>query len=305
MPYNQLLLPLLGGYLLVSFTHLSSYWTSRQPRDQLLLMSALVGAVLLAIAKLLVFLLLSAPFEIGLKLYRVVHAVADYEGVGTATLALLLGIFFTLWLRAIWSRQEAGKYLYATEAYTQLERFLFESSLGGPIQLTYQSLPRELFRRMLLGAFNAVRRHRYLPAAIRAKDEPPEPPFGGEPLPIMLTMKDRKVYVGFIEWVPPLRADSGAHLRIRPVWSGRRDKDSLCVTRTDDYVDALTKRNGQGAPMVKLLPASEVASFSFYDSDTFDAFNTKADEPVDVIMQPCKATPVEVVLRSTSRGWRR
>lgn len=41
MPYNQLLLPLIGGYILVNFTHITSYWASRQSREHFLLAAAL------------------------------------------------------------------------------------------------------------------------------------------------------------------------------------------------------------------------------------------------------------------------
>jgi hypothetical protein len=88
VPFNQLILPLLGGYILVTYTNCAVYWSSRQSKEQLLFASAFVGALLAIAARGIA--LIAANFSIGHGIYLAVHSVLNYPGIGTAVLALAL-----------------------------------------------------------------------------------------------------------------------------------------------------------------------------------------------------------------------
>ena len=105
VPFNQLILPLLGGYILVTYTNCAVYWSTRQSKEQLLFASALVGALLAMSAR--VIALVAGKTSYGQKLYEVIHDVVNYEGIGTAVLALLISLILRFWINKSWPMPEA------------------------------------------------------------------------------------------------------------------------------------------------------------------------------------------------------
>ncbi|MFC6839948.1 hypothetical protein [Xanthomonas theicola] len=60
MPFNQLPLPLISGYLFVTF--ITSYWACRQGKQQVPMAPALVGILALAAARVLAVLLMATAW---------------------------------------------------------------------------------------------------------------------------------------------------------------------------------------------------------------------------------------------------
>lgn len=116
MPYNLLILPLLGGYILVTYTNCAVYWSSRQAKEQLLLASAFVGLLLAVVARAIVLVALHIPG--GLALGQLVHQALDMRGIGTGILAFGLGIVGATWLNKAWPMFDSGLWLYGRGSLT-------------------------------------------------------------------------------------------------------------------------------------------------------------------------------------------
>jgi hypothetical protein len=92
MPFNLLLLPLLGGYVIVSRWNRTKYATLRSDGHRLLIFSALAGILLLGIASAAIAMLNSLQPE-WLPAARIQwRRVAPFPGSGTAVLSLLLSV---------------------------------------------------------------------------------------------------------------------------------------------------------------------------------------------------------------------
>jgi hypothetical protein len=59
MPYNLLLLPLLGGYVLVTRSHIFAFRAAKHTGERLIFMAALAAVILLALARVGVIVLVS------------------------------------------------------------------------------------------------------------------------------------------------------------------------------------------------------------------------------------------------------
>lgn len=277
MPFNQLLLPLIGGFLLVNFTHILSYWTSRQGREQLIFASALAGFIALVAARVIIVPLKSTLF--GQMLGGAIYSFAPYPGIGTALAAFLLCLVLRVWINWVWPTDEAARWLYGTSTYNSLERIFFYSAL--PVaDGKSKSFMRELGTRMTLGAVTR------LWAVVRRKNAPKVDGKKIDPLPVLLSMKDRKVYVGWLEWIPPLRANDSPYLRIFPVWSGYRDKDSLRVVPTENYSDETF--GDSDMLRVKIIRTDELANASLFDPKVFDRFSLPDEVEDDVCLEALK-----------------
>lgn len=88
MPFNLLLLPLLGGFILITRAYRFRYRSVRLDGYRLLIHSSLAGLSLLVCAQLLVVLLRARLDWIDAAFHQAVH----YDGAGVATLAFLLGL---------------------------------------------------------------------------------------------------------------------------------------------------------------------------------------------------------------------
>lgn len=276
MPFNQLILPLLGGYILVTYTNCAVYWSSRQSKEQLLFASAFVGALLAFTARAIT--LLMSKCEVGIYLYREVHSFLNYDGIGTAVLALALSVVLRWWINRAWPMSEAGFWLYGKDTLNQFESLLFLSFSGvAPASgVVFRSLPVELLNRSFaVIPFVGRRVQQKLDQeerwrVISSLDESGK----ASPIPLLLTMKNRKVYIGFLEKMPSLAFGSMTYINIAVFRSGYRDKDDLHVTFTDDYTAVFETENAKeiGMPSWKVLPVCDVVSASLFHIDVYNLF---------------------------------
>lgn len=280
MPFNQLLLPLLGGYVLVAHANCFVYWSSRQSKEQLLLASAFAGALLALVSR--VITLLIAHTQWGLDIHRVLHTHVPYDGIGTAALSLVLGAFLVFWINRSWSIPEVGRWLYGRGTLTQLEALFFASFNGSvPFDGTvFRSLPVELSLRMIAAVplFGwPLRKRLEARSQWRVITHYDEASRTASPAPIMVSMRDRKVYVGLLRHAPSFKVSGMPHLNLEVLLGGYRDKDNLSVQFTDDYTAMFTAHHqtkwppstpeqGPPLPSFKVLPVSEISSASLFDA---------------------------------------
>ena len=92
MPFNLLLLPLLGGYLFVRGCRWTRYQAERADGHRLLFMSALCGTVLLIVASLVHELIRYNHPGWYVAIAPIWHRMAPFAYSGTAFLALLLAV---------------------------------------------------------------------------------------------------------------------------------------------------------------------------------------------------------------------
>lgn len=281
MPFNQLLLPLLGGYIFVNHTYITCYWASRHSKEHLVFLSAVMGSILLIAARLLTYLACKTPLGMGLAEH--LHRVAPYDGVGTAVGAFLLGFVLRWWFNRAWPVDRAPLWHYGMGTLNQLETLLIECS--------YPVDPGDRLRRHPLNnlALGLVfwpqierRAQRWFPGFFgRALEAPATDP---EPLPVMLCMKNRKVYVGFVQFALPMRSEAKPYINIIPLWSGYRDKDTLTVVPTSSYWSVIGSLQEAGADQaqkvydsfLKTIALDDIEAANLFDEDTFQQFAQEA-----------------------------
>jgi len=137
VPFNLLLLPLIGGFILLSHWNLTLYFAKRLDKERLLLYSSLVGAILLGLSFGLSILIVSHPTWFG---FRGVLAFREWWAYhtppfsysGIATLSLVLGAASPWFLNRfwpfclLWTKEERGE--KATQRYgSTLEQLLLKA----------------------------------------------------------------------------------------------------------------------------------------------------------------------------------
>ncbi|WP_312316922.1 hypothetical protein [Stenotrophomonas sp.] len=299
MPYNQLLLPLLGGYVLVAYANCFIYWSSRQSKEQLLLASAFAGALLALVSRVITLLVASTHW--GQDIYRVVHAHVPYDGIGTAALSLALGALLVLWINRSWSIPEAGRWLYGRGSLTQLEA-LFLASFNGSVPMesaVFRPLPIELSMRMIAAVpvlGRPLRRRLFARKQWRVITHYDDVSRTASPAPIMVSMRDRKVYVGLLRHAPSFKASGMSHLNLEVLLGGYRDKDDLSVHFTDDYTAMFTssphaewsftaEEPRPVLPSFKVLPVCEIASASLFDAVVLERLQLQLGEIPDAVAE--------------------
>lgn len=103
MPFNVLLLPLLGGYILISAFHLTRYRMRRQTGRKIIFESAIAGTILLGVSVLIV----QGINEAVPSVRRAWKAFAPFAYSGASSLSLLLGCVLPLIGNLIWTREDA------------------------------------------------------------------------------------------------------------------------------------------------------------------------------------------------------
>ncbi|WP_373514604.1 hypothetical protein [Persicitalea sp.] len=119
MPFNLLLLPLIGGFVLLSHWNFTLYFAKRLDKERLLLYSSLVGAILLGVSFATSIVIASSPdwtacyYLLKLRKWWAFNTPAfDYSGV--SAFALMLGVLGPpvlnhLWpIKKLWTKEKQG-----------------------------------------------------------------------------------------------------------------------------------------------------------------------------------------------------
>lgn len=286
MPFNQLILPLLAGYLLIRHTHALSYWASRQPRESLLLASALAGFVLLAFTRIVIVFL---PDNWRQPMADLITRLSSHPYMGTSVATLLVGLLILLLVNRLLPKDEAAVWTCGTGACNELENLIFYSFLRAipDPEASFRSLVPELWFRLLARLGSAWARNKVAAPAWIPLNGPTVANENAEqeraPIPLMLIMKDRKVYVGWVQTTPPLLAGAFSYIKLYVAWSGYRHKDTLRVIRTANYDPIFRSAESVSSstlPAIKVLPVCDIASGNLYDPTAFKAFQEQ-NAPTD------------------------
>jgi hypothetical protein len=108
MPFNSLLLPLVGGFLFISFWNKSKYNSKRSNGQRLILESALWGTLFLGIAYIAIRFI-NSTFP---AIYPAWHYLIPYPQLGTPIGSLLIGACLPCILNRVWSEKEQNAKSY-------------------------------------------------------------------------------------------------------------------------------------------------------------------------------------------------
>jgi len=97
---------------------------------------------------------------------------------------------------------------------------------------------------------------------------------------LQLTLKDGKVYVGYIASVPQDPAAPDAYVRVLPTKSGYRDSNTKKVTFTTFYEEAYLGDNADADDFVKVVPVTNIDSASIFREDVYRKFIESRSEGV-------------------------
>lgn len=225
MPFNLLLVPLLGGFVVISVCNRFKFESVRLDGYRLLLHSSLGGLFLLGVAQLLIALLRFKLVLVDIAF----HQVVPYPRAGVTTLAFFLS-FPVCWIANLIFKPEK-----------EIDRVIDN-----------KSEPLELILRKSLK----------------------------ETKPILITVKNGKVYVGLVTYnsSPAVSVES---MKIFPVMSGYRNSKTKRVEFTTDYSAVLEKQLEGSADVSDtdfadfeiVLPFREIESVSIFDPDIFQLFS--------------------------------
>ncbi|ELD3250275.1 hypothetical protein QUR14_000572 [Enterobacter hormaechei] len=111
---------------------------------------------------------------------------------------------------------------------------------------------------------------------------------------IFVTLKSRKVYIGYVA-APRVEFHSSAHLEVIPFISGYRDKDSLRYIEQHRYYDLYLARKitFDSQPLNlqhfrHVIPIDQIEAISLFDENTygdFDKFSEPLPEPKESLSQ--------------------
>ena len=247
MPANLLILPLLAGYWLIHRSHRFRFKAQRYDGHRLLIGSALAGALVLVLARLMIILVKLTPWGAPLKSAWNQFAPIDY--MGTSTLALVLGLLFPvvdnhfpwrhfgrLWQRAGWRKR-------LIEISDQ-KKAAFRAS---EIEANGSALARLLHRAETNSEMVAV------------------------------TLASRKWYVGYVAEAWNLDPQESC-FRLLPVMSGYRDKDTLKVNVTEryDFIHADAELSSQD--FILVIPLKDVQVANLFDQTVFERYFSQAPQ---------------------------
>jgi len=265
VPFNLLLMPLIAGYLFLAKTHLFAYATSLLEKEQLLLRASIAGLIFAICSRLCCCALAQTSY--GLLGASALWHLAPFPFIGTALGALVISLLFRWIVNFLVPLNVAGDWLYQSGQLNQLESLLLRSAMGVPSAFAVSKLQLiSVQSREMFGAIFSLG-PRWLD---RIKEARFDSPFGyADPEPVMLTMKDGKVYVGFISQLPPVTGKDFLYFRLTPIWSGYRDDKTKEVVQVTSYAKAI-ERSDDLSRLVKVLACTDVANANLFEEKLFD-----------------------------------
>ena len=242
MPFNTLLLPLLGGYIFITFWNHTRFSSKRYSGERLIFHSAAAGVVFLAIA----FAVTRSLMLIWPALFHWWRGIVPFPYTGTSFLAFAAGAT-AWWPLNCWRfdrEKEAQRVIREWNDYLEI----------------------------------------LLDDAARQTGQ------------VSITLKGRKVYVGFIMRVFDPAYDR-KYISILPVVSGYRDELTLNVIFDTDYARTYREMIRPGSQRIVtgvndfqvIIPVSEIQSANRFDWDAYSIFQSANLPPPSMT-----SIPVEV-----------
>lgn len=249
MPFNLLLLPLLGGYIFITQWNRTRFSVMRIDGHRLLFQAAIAGAIFLLSA---VFIsTVCHQLKWGSFIEAEWHASIPFDHSGKAAIAFLLGAI--LWIPLN----------YFTDKETGIARAIQKQE--NPLELMLQKALAETHL-------------------------------------ILLTVKNSKVYVGFVSdsFNPAL---PNQYVKLLLTTSGYRDGDTKKVTFTNDYtsvLDQLANSEEEIDPLVAegfeiVIPIAEIQSVSFFAPDIYRQYFNVVAENQEATTTPPQLEPAPAV----------
>lgn len=248
MPFNLLLLPLIGGYFWVKRSDRLQLIAVRADRTRYLMLIAEYGLYLLVVARIVTFSSEQFYTEWGNWMFAKWCELMPFPHSHTAFLALVLGAVAPVADRWM-ARRRLRKLRDAT------------GGSAGAVSLEAEA------HRADIGAHGSRLEQFFQAAVDRA-----------ETLDVMLTPGSRKVYMGIIEDPPRFTPDGDKYVGIVPTKSGYRDPENLELRITNDYrtawqsvmdrpIDEATEEEiEEWSDQLRVyVPLREIVSASFFD----------------------------------------
>lgn len=98
-----------------------------------------------------------------------------------------------------------------------------------------------------------------------------------EERPVSLTLNNRKTYVGWVIESPGLTT-TDAFLSIIPIFSGYRDKDTLELAFTTDYLSLYDNGQVKAEDFCVVIPVPSITMIGFFDYSIYPAFIIEGDQ---------------------------
>ncbi len=256
MPWNLLLLPLLGGFWFVSIFYPTRFSAIQASRDRLFFYSATAGLGLAVGARLLVIAvfclqpylpLFLANFSAWLKTQFV-----PWPYSGTAVLACVLGPFLAQGLNLCMRRKRFGRWRITADEKLKVRDFANEKAL-------LQS--GDQFERKVT-------------TWMQKADL------------VIITLKNGKVYVAVVTEAPANIDGRCPWITITPYFSGYRDPSTKKVTLDTSYIDVIdkyvddSKADGSELPnlvdddFLRIVRADDIESAGKFNPDIWNKFQT-------------------------------
>jgi hypothetical protein len=227
MPFNVLLLPLLGGFVLVTRWNCTRFTTKRLSGERLVFFAATAGVFL----SVLSFLLLRIAGSVWPGVEAAWRTQVPFAYAGTSLLAMVIG--FVAWKPLNWWSPRESAVRAAMEQWNDFLEMLLEDSIKKTSMVS-------------------------------------------------VSLKGGKVYVGFVtgNFDP---SNDRKYIRLWPVFSGYRNKDTQELAVTTNYVKvyAETVSSNGGFSIADqfqvIVPVGELQSASFFDAKTYDLFHPSGE----------------------------
>lgn len=99
-----------------------------------------------------------------------------------------------------------------------------------------------------------------------------------EELPVALSLKSGKVYIGYITAEGDTNTDERKQVRILPVLSGYRTADTKELVITTNYAETIQRLQFKPpVPYDIVIPVAEVETARFHDEHLFDRFQEDSE----------------------------
>jgi len=239
VPFNLLILPLIGGFLLLSHYRRTKYLANRSDRTRLLLYSALTAVVLVLVARIIIVSIVQS--ELGVQTADFWKVVAPFEYSGTAVGALVLAGIAILICNWLEPKTELDFNTSWVQKYgTSLEKFLLEAS-----QRSVENKENSLV--MVTMDSNKV----YIGWVQRLPQDPTNP----------------DSYLSISPLISGYRDDKTQKLNLTSFY----DEQFLGLANINSDEEAFL-------PLLKVLPVNQISIASYFDPEVYLAFQEQESD---------------------------